>query len=108
LIIGNFGDAAAHVENSIRALKRIFGVENTSPSKLAVLELGHEYFKLAQLSFNAHQVELALSSIGIAKAILLNCVGGSKSNAPKHILDEMEELTEMESYLISIAGHDKM
>eukprot|EP01102_Stenamoeba_stenopodia_P013713 TRINITY_DN4481_c0_g1_i2.p1 TRINITY_DN4481_c0_g1~~TRINITY_DN4481_c0_g1_i2.p1 ORF type:complete len:473 (-),score=60.23 TRINITY_DN4481_c0_g1_i2:128-1546(-) len=98
-LMGKFGDATDHVENSIKALRRLFDVDQCPPSAIGVLELGHEYFKLAQVAFNARRAESAMNAIKTARAILLNCVGGSVSNAPGHIREEIEELDEMERHL---------
>lgn len=81
---GFINDAVAHTRQAIKVLHHRFAWSD--------IELGYEYFKLAQLCFAAHDSKGALNAVGIAKRVLVPCLGDSN--------EQVLELTAMERALL--------
>jgi hypothetical protein len=74
----DFVNAAANCANSVRILERIYG--------FWTLEMGNEYFKLAQLYFNARKTREALEALERAESIISTLAASSP------LLNEIKEM----------------
>ena len=64
---GRFIEGAAHLEAAIEILRGHYSEDD--------VELGHEYFKLAQCYFNGGDLRRAIPAIASAKRIMTSCFG---------------------------------
>lgn len=82
----NYEKAASYCAASIEILSHVYGDDS--------VELGREYFKLAQLYFNGQQILEAMDTIERAKGILKRYL------QPDH--EDLKELEKMRKHLLSV------